>query len=140
MTYLWLALGVFAWGFIGGAFLRELQVKKQLGRKTSSRIEPCEPDYNAGNVGTKQPPTSSPPPSRQRLRREAREIEQTIMAGVHELFGQTEEYGPGDELPLARPDPVEIPIPSVRIVEAPVLSVSRSGSGHRPKSRGKKKR
>lgn len=103
MKYLWLALGVFAWGFIGGAFLRDWQI------------------------------------SRQRRRREAREIEQTIMAGVHELFGQTEEYGPGDELPLARPDPVEIPIPSVRIVEAPVLSVSRSGSGHRPKSRGKKR-
>ena len=135
MTYLLLILGVFAWAFIGGAFLRELQVKKQLGRKTSSRIEPCEPDYNAGNVGTKQPPTSSPPPSRQRLRREARDIERTIQAGVHELFGQTEEYGPDDELPPGPPKP-----PPLRAVWEDRPAPKPNGSGHRPKSRGKKRR
>lgn len=80
MTYLWLALGVFAWAFIGGAFLRDWQVSR-------------------------------------RRSREARDIERTIMA-----------------------EPVEVPIPSVFVREIPGPQPTPNGSGHRPKSRGKKRR
>ena len=99
MTYLCLVLGVFAWAFIGGAFLRDWQVSRQLRR------------------------------------REARDIERTIQAGVHELFGQTEEYGPDDELPPGPPKP-----PSLRAVWDDRPIPKPNGSGHRPKSRGKKRR
>ena len=39
MTYLWLVLGVFAWAFIGGAFLRDWQVSRQRRRRDAHAIE-----------------------------------------------------------------------------------------------------
>ena len=39
MTYLCLVLGVFAWAFIGGAFLRDWQVSRQRRRRDAHAIE-----------------------------------------------------------------------------------------------------
>ena len=85
MTYLWLALGVFAWAFIGGAFLRDWQVSR-------------------------------------RRRREARGIERTIQAGVKEVFGEVRILEP------------------VTVREIPGPPKPNGSGGHRPKSRGKKRR